>query len=75
MGGWSKKTETFFDRWDTYGGSLPGFNIDGRTKLGTCIGMFATLLLYTVVIGFSIVSLVKLIGRENPLITKSVDFE
>ena len=33
-----------YDSYDAYGVSVPTFNIDGKSKKGTCLGCFLTIL-------------------------------
>jgi hypothetical protein len=47
------KLSKFFDKFDIYGADPPGFNIDGRNKIGTSIGFTCTVLTLIIMLLFS----------------------
>ena len=47
-----KDLSSFFDRYDVFASATPKFNIDGKEKIGTCVGFCLTLLLTSLMVSY-----------------------
>ena len=47
-----KDISSFFDRYDIFAHATPNFNIDGKEKIGTCVGFCFTLLLTALMVSY-----------------------
>ena len=55
--------------FDTFGQLVPSFNLNGRQKIKSWVGAIVSIMMFTVVILFSIIKFQHLIERKNTLIT------
>ena len=54
----------FWDKFDMYGSPPPGFNIDGREKIGTSIGFLMTLVTTVFMLLFSVIKIQQFVTRS-----------
>ena len=56
----------FFDKMDLFAHPLPTFNIQGATKVSSCLGFALSGCLYMVILGYAVSRLVVVFGDGNP---------
>lgn len=56
----------FIKRFDTFGESVPQFNIQGQTTIKTSMGSLASILILMLTVMFGILKLEHLVLRKNP---------
>ena len=57
-----------FKRFDTFGIEMPGFNVQGQTKMNTAIGGVFTVFIMFATIAYSAVKSIHLASGHNPVI-------
>jgi hypothetical protein len=63
---------TTFDRFDAFGSRLPQFNIEGTEKVGSLIGFILTILMSSLIFGFSLTRIKLFIVADRPDISSFV---
>ena len=62
------------DRIDLYANPLPTFNIQGATKVSSCVGLSFSATLYLLILGYATSRLLILFGDRNPtIVTYEID--
>jgi hypothetical protein len=59
------------DQIDLYAIDVPMFNFEGRSKIGTSVGTFFSIVLRILVLGLALVKFIRLVTRSNPDIATS----
>ena len=64
-----KEIGNIYDRYDLFAQDIPRFHLEGYKKIGTIIGCILTLLLATIVIGYSCIRGRILMTGDRPNIS------
>jgi hypothetical protein len=48
-----KEIGNMYDKYDLFAQQIPSFHLEGKKRLGSCIGCFLTVLITALVIGYS----------------------
>ena len=61
-----KKFQSFADWFDAFSQAPPNMTIKGREEIHSSMGLFASLILFSAVIGFSVYRCSQIITKSNP---------
>jgi hypothetical protein len=59
-------TNTFFDRFDIFGVQMPQFTLEGKKRVGSCIGCTLSVFLLAFISTFTIVKFYFMVTGEHP---------
>ena len=61
------------DSFDLYAKDIPGFNFEGRKKIGSLVGGFLSAIVFFLVLGISTIKFSHLMTNTNPRIANSLE--
>ena len=61
--------KSFTDQLDLFAQPLPTFNLDGQSRVSSCVGSIASTILYLLMFGYAVSRAVILFGDGNPVLS------
>ena len=60
---------------DLFGAKVPSFNLNGKSHVGTPIGLVGSFLLIFIVLAFASIRFIHLVTYKNPLVTNTSEVD
>jgi len=65
----------FADSWDMFATRIPSLNIEGQDKIGSGLGLVATVFLTVTVLTYAAVKMNHLVIKHNPTVSESTNLD